>query len=72
MKLSVSLTEADVALLDDHARKSGLGSRSAALRQAIRLLPRTDLEDAYAQAWEAWDAAGERAAWEGVTGDGLS
>ena len=72
MKLSVSLSEEDVVLLDDHARKSGLRSRSAALRQAIRLLPRSDLEEAYAQAWEDWDDSGEREAWEGVAGDGLS
>ena len=72
MKLSVSLPEEDVALLDDHARKSGLRSRSAALRQAIRLLPRSDLEEAYAQAWEDWNSSGERDGWEGVAGDGDS
>ena len=70
MKLSVSLSEEDVAVLDDHARRSGLRSRSAALREAIRLLPRHDLEDAYAQAWEDWDTSGEREAWEGAVGDG--
>ena len=72
MKLSVSLSEEDVAVLDDHARRSGLRSRSAALREAIRLLPRQDLEEAYAQAWEDWDTAGEREAWEGAVGDGLA
>lgn len=72
MKLSVSLSEDDVAVLDDHARKSGLGSRSAAVRQAIRLLPHSDLEEAYAQAWQDWDTSGEREAWEGAAGDGMS
>lgn len=72
MKLSVSLSEEDVAVLDDHAQKSGLRSRSAALRQAIRLLPRSDLEEAYVAAWDDWDASGEREEWEGVAGDGLS
>ena len=71
MKLSVSLSEDDVAVLDDHARRSGLRSRSAALRQAIRLLPRADLEEAYAEAWEDWEASGEREAWDRVGGDGV-
>jgi Arc/MetJ-type ribon-helix-helix transcriptional regulator len=72
MKLSVSLSEHDVALLDEHARTSGLPSRSAAVREAIRLLPRLDLEEAYAQAWDDWDTSGEREAWEGVAGDGVT
>lgn len=72
MKLSVSLPEEDVALLDEHARKSGLRSRSAALQQAVRLLRHGDLEEDYAAAWGDWDSSGEREAWEGVAGDGLS
>jgi Arc/MetJ-type ribon-helix-helix transcriptional regulator len=72
VKLSVSLSEEDVALLDEHARKSGLRSRSAALRQAVRLLRHSDLEADYAAAWEDWNASGEREAWEDVAGDGLA
>ncbi len=72
MKLSVSLPEEDVALLDEHARKSGLRSRSAALQQAIGLLRHGDLEEDYAAAWEEWDVSGERESWEGVAGDGLT
>ncbi len=72
MKLSVSLPDDDVALLDEHARKLRLGSRSAALRQAIQLLRRSGLEDDYAAAWEDWDRSGEREVWEATTGDGLS
>ena len=71
MKLSVSLPEEDVAVLDEYARTSGLPSRSAALRQAIRLLRLPDLEQDYAAAWDDWEAAGDHEAWEGVTGDGL-
>jgi Arc/MetJ-type ribon-helix-helix transcriptional regulator len=70
MKLSVSLPEEDVAVLDDHARKSGLASRSAAIHQAIRLLRHADLEQDYAAAWEDWDRSGEREIWESVVGDG--
>lgn len=70
MKLSVSLPDEDVALLDDHARRAGLASRSAALHDAVRLLRQSGLEADYAAAWEEWEASGERAAWEGVAGDG--
>ena len=72
MKLSVSLSEEDVALLDEHARKLGLPSRSAALQQAVHLLRHASLEEDYAAAWKEWDASGEWEAWEGTTGDGLS
>jgi len=71
MKLSVSLSEEDVALLDVYARTAGLRSRSAALQHAIRLLRHGDLERDYAAAWEDWESSGEQPAWEGATGDGL-
>jgi len=72
MKLSISLPKYDVALLDEHARKAGLASRSAALRQAVRLLRNADLERDYGAAWEDWETSGDREVWEGATGDGLS
>jgi Arc/MetJ-type ribon-helix-helix transcriptional regulator len=71
MKLSVSLSGADVLILDEHARRAGLSSRSAAIHQAIRLLRRSGLEDDYAAAWEEWDRSGEREMWEAAAGDGL-
>ena len=72
MKLSISLSDDDVSTLDQYARKSGLPSRSAAIQQAIRLLRYAGLEDDYAAAWEEWNEAGEGAAWEAATGDGLT
>jgi Arc/MetJ-type ribon-helix-helix transcriptional regulator len=72
VKLSVSLTEEDVAVLDDYARSAGLRSRSAALQHAIRLLRHPDLEDDYAAAWEEWRASGEEADWQTTAGDGLA
>lgn len=72
MKLSVSLSEEDVALLDEYARLSGLPSRSAAVQHAVRLLRHPDLEQDYAAAWEEWEGSGERAAWEGTVADGLT
>jgi hypothetical protein len=72
MKLSVSLSEEDVALLDEYARSSGLRSRSAALQCAVHLLRHANLEQDYAAAWEDWESSGEQAAWEGTVGDGLT
>jgi Arc/MetJ-type ribon-helix-helix transcriptional regulator len=71
MKLSVSLPDEDVVLLDEYARTSGLRSRSAALQRAVRLLRVADLEEDYAAAWDEWEASGEQAAWEGTVADGL-
>jgi len=72
MKVSVSISEEDVALLDEYARASGLRSRSAAVQHAIRLLRHPDLEDDYAAAWEDWESSGERVNWEGTVEDGLT
>lgn len=72
MKLSVSLSEEDVATLDKYVRASGVASRSAALREAIRLLGDPDLEEAYAQAWDEWEASGDAADWDSTAGDGLT
>ncbi|RBY81617.1 antitoxin [Geodermatophilus sp. TF02-6] len=72
MKLSVSLSEEDVAALDEYIRTAGLRSRSAALQHAIRLLRHPDLEQDYAAAWDEWESSGEAAAWEAATADGLT
>jgi Arc/MetJ-type ribon-helix-helix transcriptional regulator len=71
VKLSVSLTEDDVAVLDEYARSAGLRSRSAALQHAIRLLRHPELEEDYAAAWDEWRASGEEADWQTTVGDGL-
>jgi Arc/MetJ-type ribon-helix-helix transcriptional regulator len=72
MKLSISLSEAEVAALDTYARAAGLPSRSAAVQRAIRLLGDPELEDAYAAAWDEWEASGDAAAWERTAADGLA
>lgn len=71
MKLSVSLPDADVAALDEHVRKEGLASRSAAIQQAVRLLRQSGLEQNYAAAWEEWEQSSDRQEWDSVSGDGL-
>jgi len=75
MKLSISLSEDDVAALDEYARAAGLRSRSAAVQHAIQLLRHPDLEDDYAAAWDEWESSGERATWETwetTSADGLA
>ena len=72
VKLSVSLSESDVAALDSYARASGLKSRSSAIQAAIRQLANPELEDAYGAAWDEWEASGDGEAWEAVAADGLA
>lgn len=70
MKLSVSLTDEDVALLDEYVGRSGLRTRSAVIRRALHLLRQPDLEGYYAEAWDEWAASGEQEAWESTAADG--
>ena len=70
MKISVSLPDEDVRFLDAFVQRSGR-SRSAAVHEAILSLRDAALGDAYAQAWEQWDADGDPALWEQAAGDGL-
>ncbi len=70
VKLSVSLSPSEVAVLDKYAQSAGLKSRSAAIQQAIKLLGDPDLEDAYTVAWQEWEDAGEAEAWAVTVADG--
>jgi Arc/MetJ-type ribon-helix-helix transcriptional regulator len=71
MKISVSLTEEDVRLLDEHAQRAGLPSRSAAVHDAVRLLRQVELEVDYSDAWAEWESSPDREAWASSDGDGL-
>jgi len=71
MKLSVSLSDDDVAFLDGYAERQGIGSRSAALQKAVRLLRSSELGPAYREAWAEWESRGEAGVWESVVGEGL-
>jgi len=71
VKLSVSLSPSEVAVLDKYAQSAGLKSRSAAIQQAIKLLGDPDLEDAYTAAWQEWEDAGEAQAWAVTVADGV-
>ncbi|MDT4915571.1 MAG: hypothetical protein QOI15_1075 [Pseudonocardiales bacterium] len=72
MKLSVSLPDDDVRILDEYARAEGLASRSAAVQRAIRMLRHPAIEEDYAAAWDEWVASGDEAAWETTAADGLA
>lgn len=72
MKLSISLSEADVAILDQYVAATGLGSRSAAVQRAIRLLGDPQIKDDYAAAWQEWEDSGDAGLWDTTAGDGLS
>lgn len=71
MKVSVSLPEEDVEFLDEYAASQGIGSRSAAVHKAVRLLRASELGPAYEDAWTDWSASDDSELWEGTTGDGL-
>jgi Arc/MetJ-type ribon-helix-helix transcriptional regulator len=72
MKLSVSLPDDDVAYLDAYAEAQGLGSRSAALQRAVRLLRASELGAAYEDAWSEWLDTDDADLWDAVSSDGLA
>lgn len=72
MKLSISLTDADVALLDDLAAQGGFSSRSAVIQHALGRLRSQGLQGDYAQAWDEWDAEGDAEPWDATAGDGIA
>ena len=72
MKLSISLPDEDVAVLDEYARTAGLPSRSAAIHHAVRMLRLPDLEQNYEAAWQEWETSGDEAAWSVTTADGAA
>ncbi len=72
MKLSVSLPDEDVAILDEFALTAALPSRSAALRHAVRMLRLPELEQDYGTAWKEWETSGDQAGWSVTSADGIA
>jgi hypothetical protein len=70
MKLSVSLPDEDVELIDRFRAEHGDESRSAVVQRALALLRAIELADHYADAWSAWEAD-EADVWDAAAGDGL-
>lgn len=71
MKISVSLSDADVSFLDGYATEAALGSRSAALQRAVAVLRAEQLSSAYEAAYDEWAESADCEAWEPVSADGL-
>ena len=69
MKVSVSVPDEDIEFLDNYAKTHRVGSRSAALQRAIRLLRASELSDSYAAAFTEWADDPANAAWDTVTAD---
>jgi predicted transcriptional regulator len=64
VKLSISLTEDDVALLDQIAAAAGFPSRSAVVQHALARLRAQALRGDYAEAWDEFADAGDAGRWE--------
>jgi Ribbon-helix-helix protein, copG family len=71
VKLSVSLSDEDLEVLDTYIQRLGLSSRSAGVQRAIRMLRYPALEANYGDAWAEWSSAGEEDAWGNTTSDGF-
>jgi metal-responsive CopG/Arc/MetJ family transcriptional regulator len=69
VKLSISLSDEDVAELDAYIKNAGLPSRSAGLRRAIQMLRHPTLEEDYRNAWI--EGSADQAVWDQSVGDGF-
>ncbi|NTV40026.1 MAG: antitoxin [Demequinaceae bacterium] len=72
MKLSISLTDADVALIDQYAQEGGFASRSAVVQHALSKLRFGELQGSYAAAWNEWVDEGDAEAWDSTAADGAT
>jgi Arc/MetJ-type ribon-helix-helix transcriptional regulator len=72
MKMSVSLPQEDVAFIDEYAERVGAQSRSSVLHHAVTLLRMSELETAYAAAFEEWHDSEDRLLWDNAVSDGLA
>ena len=70
MKLSVSITDADVEFVDEYAAEHGVGSRSGVVQRALSLLRASQLGEDYAAAWGEWSES-DAEVWDGAAADGL-
>lgn len=72
MKLSISVPDEDVDVLDEYASAHRLPGRSQAVQRAITHLRASQLEEAYVEAIKEWEASEDADAWDATSGDGLS
>lgn len=71
MKISISLSDEDVAYLDAETSDGRFASRSAAVAAAIGWMRRGDLVAAYDQAYDEWANSDDATAWDVTTSDGI-
>ncbi|WP_062518827.1 ribbon-helix-helix domain-containing protein [Demequina silvatica] len=75
VKLSISLPEDDIKVLDALVAAGAASNRSAAVHSAIERLVEAErereLEAQLIDAMREWKDSGEHAAWDGVAGDGV-
>ncbi|CCH28863.1 hypothetical protein BN6_15390 [Saccharothrix espanaensis DSM 44229] len=67
----MSLPEEDVEFVDRYLLQHRSASRSSVIHQAIALLRESGLENAYANAWDEWEADGESEMWDVTAPDGV-
>jgi Arc/MetJ-type ribon-helix-helix transcriptional regulator len=70
-KLSVSLPDADVELIDALATRFD-GNRSAAVHDALRVVREQQAGADYERAMLEWESTGDASAWDGAVADGLA
>ena len=70
-KLSVSLSESDVAYIDELARARS-GNRSAAIHDLVRIARERSAVSDYALANDEWVESGQSREWQAAEADGLS
>ena len=69
MEISVSLPREHLNFLDSYTPVHQV-SRSAAVRQAVELLRRSELSSDYAAAFDEWADGGHHEAWDATAADG--
>ncbi|WP_062303018.1 ribbon-helix-helix domain-containing protein [Demequina subtropica] len=75
VKLSISLPDEDVRVIDALIASGAAPNRSAAVHSAIEHLVEAERERALAdqlvEAMSEWSSSGERDVWDAVAGDGV-
>ncbi|HEU0205131.1 MAG TPA: ribbon-helix-helix domain-containing protein [Pseudolysinimonas sp.] len=70
MKLSVSLSQEDVAFLDRETGAGAYESRSAAIAAGVRMLRERQLTDDYRESFAEWAQSDDSELWDRTTADG--
>lgn len=69
MKVTIDLSQDDIAFLDAYAKRHKADGRSDAATKAVELLRFSELGPAYERAWDDWHKSGESAVWSGADKD---